>query len=218
MKNALLAMPLLAAGAAVTAGCAASPAASASESSSTAQSSTAAASPAAASSPAGTAASPASPGACTSSDLKVSLGGGSGAGMNQDHTGLQLKNTGSSSCTLHGYPGVSWVAGSSGRQVGKGAARQSDPSGGPEKTVTLAPGAQASAPLDIVDAAVIPKSQCKPVPVRGLRVYPPGETAALFLPHSTPGNYGACSNPNANSTLTIGYMQSGSQPGTGDQG
>jgi hypothetical protein len=151
---------------------------------------------------------------CRSSDLQASLGGGAGAGMSQDHTGLQLRNIGSSTCTLYGYPGVSWVAGANGSQVGAAGSRGADNSGSAEKVITLAPGAVASAPLDIVDAAVIPKSECKPVSVRGLRVYPPGERAALFIPMSGDGSgqYGECSVPTTQSTLIIGYMQPGSQP------
>jgi len=151
---------------------------------------------------------------CRASDLQATLGGGAGAGMSQDHTGLQLRNIGSSTCTLYGYPGVSWVAGANGSQVGAAASRAADNSGSAEKVITLAPGAAASAPLDIVDAAVIPKSECKPVPVRGLRVYPPGERAALFIPMSGDGSgqYGECSVPTAQSTLIIGYMQPGAQP------
>jgi hypothetical protein len=144
--------------------------------------------------------------------------GGAGAGMSQDHTGLQLRNTGSSACTLYGYPGVSWVAGADGQQAGSGATRQADPAGGPETTVTLAPGATASAPLDIADAAALPGSECKPVAVRGLRVYPPGDKAALFIPQSTAGGYGACSEPTTQPTLMVGWVQSGLQPGNGGQG
>jgi hypothetical protein len=139
--------------------------------------------------------------------------------MSQNHIGLQFTNVGSASCTLFGYPGVSWVAGADGHQVGAAATRQADNSGSAEKTVTLAPGALASAPIDIVDAAVITPSQCKPVPVRGLRVYPPGEKAALFLSMpTTSGGYGECSLPTTAPTLTIGYVQAGVQPGGGDAG
>jgi hypothetical protein len=139
--------------------------------------------------------------------------------MSQNHIGLQLTNTGSSSCTLYGYPGVSWVAGADGHQVGAAAQRQTDNSGNAQQTVTLAPGALASAPLDIVDAAVIPPAECKPVPVRGLRVYPPGQTAALFLPLPTAsGGYGECSLATKQPTLTVGYLQAGVQPGGGDVG
>ena len=80
--------------------------------------------------------------------------------------------------------------------------------------MTLAPGALASAPLGIVDAAVFSPSQCKPVPVRGLRVYPPGEKAALFLSLPTQaGGYGECSGTTTDPALTIGYVQAGVQPG-----
>jgi len=130
-----------------------------------------------------------------------------------------LKNVGSAACALYGYPGVSWVAGADGHQVGAAAVRQADPTGGAEKTVTLAPGAVASAPLDIVDAAVFSPSTCKPVPVRGLRVYPPGEKAALFLSMPTQsGGYGECSGGTPDSDLSIGYLQAGVQPGNGGRG
>jgi hypothetical protein len=136
--------------------------------------------------------------------------------MSQDHTGLQLRNTGSSACTLYGYPGVAWVAGADGRQVGAAAVRQADTTGSGERAVTLPPGAVASAPLDIVDAAVFSPSRCKPVPVRGLRVYPPGEKAALFLSLPTrAGGYGECSGATPDPALTIGYVQAGVQPGGG---
>lgn len=139
--------------------------------------------------------------------------------MSQNHTGLQLRNIGSSACTLYGYPGVSWAAGADAHQVGAAAVRQTDPAGSAEETVTLAPGALASAPLGIVDAAVFSPSQCKPVPVRGLRVYPPGEKAALFLSLPTQaGGYGECSGTTTDPALTIGYVQAGVQPGGGGQG
>jgi hypothetical protein len=139
--------------------------------------------------------------------------------MSQNHTGVNLKNTGSTSCTLYGYPGVSWVAGTDGHQVGRAASRQADPAGAKEAVITLAPGATASAPLDIIDAAVVSKSECKPVPVKGLRVYPPGEKAALFIPLQTDsGGYGECSASTSQSLLTVGYLQSGVQAGNDGQG
>ena len=239
MKNALLVVPLLSAGL-LAAGCAASSTSSggsgaaagstgtsASASASSGASSTGApgggASPTGSSTAAGSGTSGATTAAsgtpaCTSADLQASLGGGAGAGMSQNHTGLQLRNTGSSACTLYGYPGVSWVRGASGIQTGAAAVRQADPSG-TETTVTLAPGALASAPLDIVDAAVIPPSECKPVAVRGLRIYPPGQKAALFLSLPTAaGGYGECSLTTKSPTLMIGYMEAGVQPGGGSQG
>jgi Protein of unknown function (DUF4232) len=237
VKNALLVVPLLSAGL-LAAGCAASsstsagsaastgaagassssPAAGASSSSSSVAASSAASSSATSSSSSGTTTVSSGVPACTSAQLQASLGGGAGAGMSQNHTGLQLRNTGSSACTLYGFPGVSWVRGASGLQTGAAAVRQADPNG-TEKTVTLAPGALASAPLDIVDAAVIPPPECKPVPVRGLRIYPPGQRAALFLPLPTAtGGYGECSLTTKAPTLMIGYLEAGVQPGGGSQG
>jgi hypothetical protein len=238
VKNALLVVPLLSAGL-LAAGCAASssstssaPAAAGGGSSASSSSSPSAAagassaassaapssSAAAGSTASGTAAVSGGAAACTSAHLQASLGGGAGAGMSQNHTGLQLRNTGSSACTLYGYPGVSWVRGAQGLQTGAAAVRQPDP-GGSEGVVTLAPGALASAPLDIVDAAVIPPSECKPVPVRGLRIYPPGQKAALFLPLPTAADgYGECSLTTKSPTLMIGYLEAGAQPGGGSQG
>jgi len=234
VKNALLVVPLLSAGllaasstSAGSGAAAGTGGASASASASSGASSTGAAgtgaSPTGSSTATGsgtsgtTTASSGTP-ACTSADLQASLGGGAGAGMSQNHTGLQLRNTGSSACTLYGYPGVSWVRGDQGLQTGAAAVRQADPSG-TEKVVTLAPGALASAPLDIVDAAVIPPSECKPVAVRGLRIYPPGQQAALFLSLPTAaGGYGECSLTTKSPTLMIGYIEAGVQPGGGGQG
>jgi hypothetical protein len=82
-----------------------------------------------------------------------------------------------------------------------------------------APGALASAPLDIVQAAAIPTAECKPVPVRGVRIYPPGERAALFIPLPTgSGGYGECSLATNQPTLIVGYVQPGVQPGGGGRG
>lgn len=132
--------------------------------------------------------------------------------MNQNHTGLQLRNIGSSACTLYGYPGVAWVAGADGHQVGAAAVRQAESTQSAENTVTLAPGALASAPFDIVNAQAFAPSECKAVPVRGLRVYPPGQTAALFLSLPTAsGDSGQCAN-SKDAQLSIGYLEPGAQP------
>jgi hypothetical protein len=70
-----------------------------------------------------------------------------------------------------------------------------------------------------VQAAAIPTAECKPVPVRGLRIYPPGERAALFIPLPTgSGGYGECSLATNQPTLIVGYVQPGVQPGGGGRG
>ena len=91
---------------------------------------------------------------------------------------LALRNTGSTTCTLQGWPGVSFVGGGSGEQIGA-AARRDEASAHP--TVTLAPGAVAVAPLQITQAEDYPAAKCEPVAADGFRVYPPGSTESLFV-------------------------------------
>jgi hypothetical protein len=100
-------------------------------------------------------------------------------------TGYNLKFTNLSghACTLHGNPGVSAVS-LAGGQLGKPAGWTGSPG-----TVTLASGGTASAALLITDVGVYPLSQCSPVLAAGLRVYPPGQTAAKVIPFP----FSACS-------------------------
>jgi Domain of unknown function (DUF4232) len=124
---------------------------------------------------------------CLSSHLAGSIASENGGGTaGSVHETLKLKNTGSADCTLYGYPGVSWVTGNSGRQVGAAAVRVT---GVKEGTVLLPPGAVAQADLTEADPGNYP--DCSPTVTRGFRVYPPGETAALFV--ARPGR--ACANP-----------------------
>lgn len=158
---------------------------------------------------------PPAPTACATSQLQASLGGGTGAGMSHLHTGMQLRNVSKSTCILYGYPGVSWVAGSQGHQVGPAASRSQTPGPG---LVTLTPGGLASAALDIIEGdGGLPTSECRPVPVRGLRVYPPGQRDALFVPATYEG-VGVCSVATPQSLLGIGPTQAGVQPGSGGSG
>jgi hypothetical protein len=218
VKRMMRAMPVLAASV-LAVGCAASSTSSADSPGATASPTSAPRASAAATPVDGQSSATPGTAVCTSADLQVSLGGGAGSGMSQDRTGVQFLNVGPSACTLYGYPGLSWVAGAGGRQVGAAAVRELDASGDAETTVTLAPGALASAPLDIVDAAAIPQSQCQPVPVSGLRVYPPGEQTALFIAlPSGNGGYGECSLVTEQPTLIVGYVQPGVQPGGGGNG
>lgn len=90
------------------------------------------------------------------------------------------------SCTLHGRPGVSFVGHGNGTQLG--AAADFDVSVA-TATVTLAPGAAAHAALKITVAQNYDASTCQPSAIDGLRVYPPGETHALFVAST---DYTAC--------------------------
>jgi hypothetical protein len=113
---------------------------------------------------------------CTTGELKGSLVGGEGA-AGTVHRTLELTNSGSRTCELTGFPGVSYVAGDDGHQVGPAAA-MSGTRGAP---VRLAVGDAARADVGFVQVLNFDPAVCMPTPVRGLRVYPPGDTASLFV-------------------------------------
>jgi hypothetical protein len=115
---------------------------------------------------------------CATSQLKATTANFSnGAGS----TGFQIvfQNTGSSPCTLSGYPGVSFVK-SGGTQLGKAAQRTADT---PATRVTLIPNAHAYADAVTVNGqAGYSAAQCDLTSVPALRVYPPNQKASLDLP------------------------------------
>lgn len=117
------------------------------------------------------------PDRCTTAELTGSvLDGDAGAGSR--FATLVLTNSGSRTCELRGFPGVSYVAGDDGHQVGPAAAMAGERGG----SVRLGAGGSAGAPLRLVNVANYDAAVCLPTPVRGLRVYPPGDTASLFVP------------------------------------
>jgi hypothetical protein len=113
---------------------------------------------------------------CHTGDLSVKTGTG-GAAAGTYHTNLVFTDKSDHRCTLTGYPGVSWVTGDNGTQVNDPFERAS----GTKKTITLSPGGQAHAVLVTHDALNFPADKCKPTDVRGYRIYPPDETAAIFV-------------------------------------
>jgi hypothetical protein len=115
---------------------------------------------------------------CHTGDLKVA-DRPDPAGGTTGHHGEFLVFTNSSGhpCTLNGYPGVSFVPGDAGAQVGDAFSR----GGGAKKTLTLADGGRAHAPILLVSPEAYDAAGCKPVEVRGYRIYPPDETAAIFV-------------------------------------
>ena len=140
------------------------------------------------------------PPACPNGSLQVKQGVAQGyaGGVYQV---IDFTNTSGSTCTLVGYPGVSLVSGPSNTQIGLAAKRSTAT---PVKQVTLAPGATANALLQIVDALNYPTASCGPPQATALRVYPPNQTAPVFLPNTSNG----CAKPVQ--TLYIGAVQSGS--------
>jgi len=119
---------------------------------------------------------------CGTAELRGSLGTAEGA-AGSVIVPLVLTNVGGRACELRGFPGVSYVAGDDGHQVGPAAA-MSGPRGG---EVVLKPGAAAAAQLQLVNVANFDAGVCRPTPVRGLRVYPPGDTASLFIERADTG-------------------------------
>lgn len=120
----------------------------------------------------------AGPGRCDTASLRAGEQAGSGGAAGSTYVHLTLENTGSTTCTLQGWPGVSFVGGGVGEQIGA-AATQDRASAHP--TVTLAPGQVAVAPLKITNAEDYPPEQCDVTTPDGLRIYPPGSKASLYV-------------------------------------
>jgi len=112
------------------------------------------------------------------SRLKVSLAKAEGAAGSTYDT-VRFTNTGSTTCSLYGYPGVSLVGHGNGTQIGAAADR--DHSVAPTM-VLVRSGASTTFVVRLVQAGNYPRSACSPSPADGFRIYPPGSTAALYLP------------------------------------
>jgi hypothetical protein len=186
--------------AALAAGC------SSSSSSSTSSSTTAPSSGASSSSstsvttsPSSSATTAAAAAACATSALKIAQGSPNGYAGGVDVT-ISFTNTSSAACTLYGYPGVSLVS-SSQAQIGLSAKRVTSV---PVTLVTLAAGATASASVQIADALNYPASTCVPVKAAYLRIFPPNQTASVFLANTSQ----TCSK--SVQTLLVTAVQAGS--------
>jgi hypothetical protein len=121
---------------------------------------------------------PAGPGPCQSSELKVTLGSGNAAAGTTFYE-ILFKNDSSVTCTLYGFPGVSFTGETYAVQVGPAATRNHalQPS-----LVTLAPGAVGSAEISVVDAQNYPPGPCGLTTASGILVYPPNLTRSVGLP------------------------------------
>jgi Domain of unknown function (DUF4232) len=144
--------------------------------------------PAASASSSGTpaAAAPSSPAAgtaCATSALRIKLGPSDGYAGGVYQT-IDFTNTSGSTCTLFGYPGVSLVTGPPYKQLGAPAKRSTSTS---PRLVTLAPGATAHAVVQIVDALNFPSPSCEPAKAAALKVYPPNQFTAVYLPDTSYG-------------------------------
>jgi hypothetical protein len=118
---------------------------------------------------------------CGPGELAVGLRtprGGAAAGSRYEL--LTFRNTSASACTVDGHPGVSFVGGGNGTQLGAPAAQN-----GPVHAVRLAPGTSATALLQIANAANYDPAACAPTTSDGLRVYPPDWRVSVFVPFRT---------------------------------
>jgi Protein of unknown function (DUF4232) len=125
--------------------------------------------------------------ACATSSLKVT------PGLAQGYAGgtyqvIDFTNTSGTSCTLYGYPGVSFVTAPPYHQIGPAAKRTAT---APVKLITLRPGATANSLLQIVDALNFPTGNCNPVKAAYLRIFPPNQTVPVYLANTSQ----ACTKP-----------------------
>lgn len=162
--------------------------------------------PTATSAPATSSADAPAEGACTTDQLDVAVAPAEGGGAaGSTYEAITFTNTGSASCTLEGYPGVSAVAGDDGEQVGAAAVRDKS---GTATSVDLAAGGKAYALLQVSEAGNYDADECEPTPARGFRVYPPGETAAAFAE----ADVEACASDDV-TLLTVGPVRAGTPGG-----
>lgn len=115
---------------------------------------------------------------CHSANLEFStsdLQGGAGSMF----FNIVLTNKGQKVCTLNGFPGVSLVTDNNGTQLGKSARREENVDYEP---VHLHPGAAAISPIRVSSVDKLDPEKCKPAAADGLRVYPPEETKAGYIP------------------------------------
>jgi hypothetical protein len=139
--------------------------------------------------------------ACATSSLQVKQGVAQGYAGGVDQV-IDFTNTSGSTCTLYGYPGVSLVSGPPYTQIGLAAKRTA--ASAPVKQITLAPGATGNALLQIVDALNYPSASCGPTKAAALKIYPPNQTVAVYLPSTSNG----CAHPVQ--IMYIGAVQAGS--------
>jgi hypothetical protein len=127
-----------------------------------------------------------------------------GASAGHRHHTLILTNTGRATCTLKGYPGVMFLD-ATWAPAGPPAERLTDDA----PVVTLAPGAQAHASLNL-SAAYYGTPECGPeVDGVTLQVIPPDEYAGLRIPYRTT----LCS---ARPILSVGVIYPGTELAPGE--
>jgi hypothetical protein len=136
---------------------------------------------------AGTTAPAAQAGPCSTAALRVTLGSQQGAAAGHFYRTLDFTNISGASCTLYGYPGVSFVTAIGGSQIGAAASRSPDS----KQLIVLAPGKMAHAVMDLLDVLNFPSSDCAATNAHWIKVYPPNQFSATYVPWTAM----VCSNP-----------------------
>jgi hypothetical protein len=132
---------------------------------------------------------PAAAAACATPALKVAVPAGSGgAAAGSSYYPIQFANVSGASCTLYGYPGVSFVTARGGRQIGPAATRNPAVA---RQLVTLSPGQTVHAELQVVNAENYPPAGCGRVTAHWLKIYPPNQAGPAYVSFTAQ----ACSKP-----------------------
>jgi hypothetical protein len=142
--------------------------------------------------------------ACGASSLRVAVDAGqAGGAAGSTYVPVTFTNTSSSACGMYGFPGVSFVSAddSAGHQIGAAAQQNAQFA---KQSVKLPAGGVAHAWLQVAEAGNYPASSCQPVTARWLRVFAPGQTAAIYVSHS----FDACSSSSA-PLLTVMPVRAG---------
>jgi hypothetical protein len=126
---------------------------------------------------ASTPAAAATPGPCSTAGLRVTLGSQESAAAGHLYRTLDFTNTSGANCTLYGYPGISFVTGVGGQQIGAAASR----SPASKRLIVLGPGKKAHAVVDLLDVLNFPPSKCAASNAHWIKVYPPNQFSATYV-------------------------------------
>ncbi|MGA8787720.1 MAG: DUF4232 domain-containing protein [Paenarthrobacter sp.] len=138
-------------------------------------------------SPSATSAAPAEATLCKAASLTASTDSTGGGAAGSIYEKLILTNSGTTPCILEGFAGVSLTADANGEPIGEPATRETTT---PVTKIELAPGKSAWAEIRYTQAGNY--GDCTKVPAAGFRIYPPNDTASLFIaePHDACSNAG----------------------------
>jgi len=135
---------------------------------------------------------------CTVDELSAEIADGGGGAAGSYGIAFIFANTGDRTCTLQGWPGVSFVGGGDGTQIGASAALDR---GTPHETQSVAPGGEVQALVRIVQTGGYDAATCRPTATDGFRIYPPGSVRSIFVAASG-ASFEACANTDVQQLTT----------------